>query len=113
MENSILTSTKKILGIPDEYRAFDQDVLTHINTALGVLNQLGVGPGESFFVEDENAVWTDFMVAGSYQNMVRTYVWLKVRMLFDPPATSFLQQNMTEQIREIEWRLQAREETQP
>lgn len=105
MEQSILTSTKKILGIDEEYMAFDLDILTHINAAFTILNGLGVGPEDGFFVEDSRAVWTDFMTQGPSLHLVRTYIFLKVRMLFDPPSTSFLQQNMTDQIREYEWRL--------
>jgi hypothetical protein len=104
MENSILISTKKILGLPVEYTAFDLDIITHINSVFAILAQLGVGPPTGFMIEDEFAEWTDFD-APNQLNAIRTYVFLKVRMLFDPPTTSFLIEAMTKQIQEYEWRL--------
>lgn len=113
MSDSILTSTKKILGIAEDYTAFDMDVLTHINTAFSTLNQLGIGPTDGFFVEDAGAVWSDFLGDDPRLNGVRTYVYLRVRVLFDPPSTSFHLNAVQEQIRELEWRLNTyREETQ-
>jgi hypothetical protein len=105
MEPSILISTKKILGLAEEYTAFDLDVLTHINAAFSVLNQLGVGPAEGFFIEDETVVWDDFDIPLNQHNLVKTYVFLKVRLLFDPPATSYLISAAERQIEEYEWRL--------
>ena len=105
MEPSILTSTKKVLGIAETYTVFDMDIITFINTAFSILNQLGVGPVDGFFIEDESAEWEDFDVPANQLNLVRTYVFLKVRMLFDPPATSFLISAMTDQLKEYEWRL--------
>lgn len=108
MEESILTSTKQILGLAADYTVFDQDVLTHINAAFFVLNQLGVGPVEGFMVDDATAVWDDFvLLVGSEpsKSLIKTYVFLKVRMLFDPPTTSFLIEAMNNQIKEYEWRL--------
>jgi len=106
VDESILNSTKKILGIDSSYTAFDQDVLTHINAAFSILNQLGVGPAEGFTVWDESAVWTDFYPAPPEQlNLVKTYVYLKVRVLFDPPGTSFLLTAAENQVKEYEWRL--------
>jgi hypothetical protein len=112
MEQSILISTKKILGIQADYEIFDLDVLTHINAAFSILNQLGVGPVEGFFVEDETAVWDDFIVPDVQKNLVKTYIFLKVRMLFDPPATSFLIEAANKQIQEYEWRLNVFRETE-
>lgn len=112
MEASILTSTKKILGIPDDYTVFDLDIITHINTAFSTLTQLGVGPAEGFMIEDDTAEWTDFIVDDLQYNSIKTYVYLKVRQLFDPPTTSYLITAFNEQIRELEWRLNVhREET--
>jgi hypothetical protein len=105
METSILTSTKKILGIPESYTAFDLDIITHINSVFSVLSQLGVGPSEGFMIEDETPVWNDFPVSTNQLNLVRTYVFLKTRLLFDPPTTSFLIEAMNNQVREYEWRL--------
>lgn len=105
MESSILNSTKKILGISEDYTAFDLDIITHINSVFSHLNQIGVGPAEGFMIEDEGYLWDDFNVPTNQLNLVKTYVFLKVRMLFDPPSTSFLIEAMNEQIREHEWRL--------
>lgn len=105
MEASILTSTKKILGIAESYTAFDLDVITHINAAFSTLSQLGVGPANGFMIEDEQAVWTDYTVTPNQLSLVRTYVFLKARSLFDPPTTSFLLEAVNKQINELEWRL--------
>jgi hypothetical protein len=105
MEESILTSTKKILGLAEDYVAFDLDVITHINAAFSILAQLGVGPQEGFSIEDDAVLWTDYNVPGDQLHLVKTYVYLKVRILFDPPATSYLIQAATDQIKEYEWRL--------
>jgi hypothetical protein len=106
MEESILTSTKKILGLEADYTPFDLDVMTHINAAFSLLNQLGVGPVEGFSIEDEEAVWDDFTgVPPNQLHLVKTYVYLKVRVLFDPPSTSFLLQAANDQVKEYEWRL--------
>ena len=105
MEQSILISTKKVLGIAADYTAFDLDILTHINTAFSTLTQLGIGPSVGFMVEDDEAVWTDFIGADLKLHSVKSYVFLKVRMLFDPPQTSYLIEAMEHQIAEIEWRL--------
>lgn len=105
MEESILKSTKKILGLDADYIAFDLDVITHINAAFSILDQLGVGPEGGFFIEDETALWSDYLLPPNQMNLVKTYIYLKVRVLFDPPATSFLISAANEQIKEYEWRL--------
>lgn len=113
MEDSILISTKKILGVAEEYTAFDLDIITHINTAFSTLTQLGVGPRTGFMIEDETAVWSDFIVNDLQNNSVKSYVFLKVRQLFDPPTTSYLIAAVDQQIKELEWRLNVhREETE-
>lgn len=105
MADSILDSTKKILGLDAGYTPFDLDVVTHINAAFSILDQLGVGPVGGFYIEDNGPTWDDFVCPPNQLNLVRTYVFLKVRMLFDPPATSFLIEASNNQIREYEWRL--------
>jgi hypothetical protein len=105
MEESILKSTKKILGLDETYVVFDLDVITHINAAFSILNQLGVGQVEGFFIEDDTAVWSDFIVPENQLRLVRTYVYLKVRSIFDPPATSYLIEAVNNQVKEYEWRL--------
>lgn len=119
MESSILISTKKILGISEDYTAYDLDIITHINTAFSILAQLGIGPSEGFMIEDDSAMWGDFItnVAGIDDmqfNAIRSYIFLRVRQLFDPPTTSYLIESFDRQIRELEWRLNVhREESVP
>lgn len=108
---SILNSVKKILGIDAEYTAFDIDILTHINSAFATLNQLGIGPDNGFIIVDENSVWADFYGNDPRYNLIRTYVYLKVRMYFDPPQTSYLVEALNKQITELEWRINAYRET--
>jgi hypothetical protein len=105
MEMSILNSTKKILGIAEDYTVFDLDIITHINSAFSTLTQLGVGPAEGFMIEDATAVWSDFIGDDVQYNSVKSYVFLRVRLLFDPPATSYLIAAYEKQIQELEWRL--------
>lgn len=105
MEDSILKSVKKILGIAADYTAFDLDILTHINSTFGVLTQLGIGPVDGFMIEDDAATWDSYGVPQNQLNLIRTYVYLKARLLFDPPATSYLITLAEEQIKEYEWRI--------
>lgn len=105
MEESILNSTKKILGLDAVYTPFDLDIITHINATFSLLNQLGVGPEDGFFIEDDSALWADFDVPANQLHLVKTYVYLKVRILFDPPATSYLITAANDQVKEYEWRL--------
>lgn len=105
MPESILDSTKKALGIDSEYTAFDPDITMYINGVFSTLLQLGVGPEEGFEIADKEATWDDFIGDNKAINSVKTYVYLKVRMLFDPPATSFALDSMSKMAAEIEWRL--------
>jgi hypothetical protein len=105
MEASILKSTKKILGLDEMYVAFDLDIITHINATFAVLHQLGIGPEVGFSIEDETDVWSDFEVPLVQVNLVKTYLYLKVRALFDPPTMSFLIESTNKQLEEYEWRL--------
>lgn len=102
---SILQSTKKVLGLDASYTAFDEDVIMHINTAFTTLHELGVGPPDGFMIEDETAEWQDFLGHNKALNSVKTYIYLRVRVLFDPPATSFALDAMQKQIEQLEWRL--------
>ena len=114
MEQSILNSTKKILGLAEDYTVFDLDIITHINTAFSTLAQLGVGPAVGYMVNDANDMWEDFIIDEDPQyNAVKSYIFLKVRQLFDPPQTSYLISAVDTQIKELEWRLNThREETE-
>lgn len=105
MEQSILTSTKKILGLTEDYTAFDLDILTHINAAFAVVNQLGVGPVAGFTIQDDTVEWEALAIPEPQLSVVKAYVYLKTRMLFDPPATSFHIDAANEQLRQFEWRL--------
>lgn len=105
MSDSILTSTKKILGISVDYTVFDLDIITHINSVFSTLEQLGIGPEGGFAIEDDSAVWTDFLGDDLRLSAVRTYVYLRVRLMFDPPTTSYLIESMRNQVQELEWRL--------
>lgn len=110
MEQSILKSTKKILGIADNYTVFDLDIITHINSAFSTLTQLGVGPAEGFMIEGADEEWEDFVAEDFQYNSVKSYVFLKVRQLFDPPQTSYLISAVESQIKELEWRLNVHRE---
>ena len=113
MSNSILTSTKKILGIDDDYTAFDLDIITHINSAFVTLTQLGIGPTNGFMIEDATTTWDAFLGSDIRLNSVKSYVYMRVRLLFDPPTTSYLITALNEQLKELEWRLNVgREETE-
>lgn len=105
VEQSILKSTKKILGLDDAYDAFDLDVITHINSSFFTLNQLGIGPTGGFSIEDETAEWVDYTDGELNLNAVKTYIFLKVRSYFDPPGTPHHMAAMKEQITELEYRL--------
>lgn len=105
METSILNSTKKILGIADNYTVFDHDIITFINSVFSTLDQLGVGPVGGFSIDGFEDDWSSYDVPANQLQMVKTLVFLKVRMAFDPPTTSFLIEAMNKQIAEQEWRL--------
>lgn len=107
MSESILTSTKKILGIGEDYDVFDMDIIMHINGVMSTLHQLGLGPEEGFMIQDSSEEWGDLLEDDMRLNSIKTYVYLKVRLLFDPPSTSFVLTAMNEQIKELEWRLNA------
>lgn len=104
--DSILTSIKKMLGIAEEYTHFDTDLIMHINSVLSILNQIGVGPSEGFSIEDEMAVWADFISADLKMELVKSYIFLKVRLLFDPPLSSAVIESINRMISELEWRIQ-------
>lgn len=102
---SILTSIKKFLGIAEEYKHFDADLIIHINSVFSILTQLGVGPSEGFSIENEVTVWADFIPEKSKIELVKSYIYLKVKLLFDPPLSSSVMDAINRQISEFEWRL--------
>jgi type II secretory pathway component HofQ len=105
VSDSILTTIKKTLGMDESYEAFDTDVLLHINSVLSTLNQIGVGPENGFQIEDASATWDEFLGSDPSLNNVKGYMALKVRMLFDPPSTSFVIAAVEANIKEYETRI--------
>lgn len=105
MESSILLSVKKILGLTPDYTAFDEDIVTHINATFSVLSQVGVGPVGGFMIEGPDELWEEYPIPTEWLNLVKTYVYLNVRLLFDPPTTSYLLESAKQQLKEYEWRL--------
>lgn len=105
MEDSILKSIKKTVGIDASYDVFDLDIIMWINNAFATLTDLGIGPGDGFSIDDDSAKWADFIGTDKRLNSVQSYVYLRVRKLFDPPTTGYLVDAMDKQIAETEWRL--------
>lgn len=109
MENSILKSTKKMLGLAEDYTAFDHDVVVHINSVFADLEQMGIGPTGGYEIDDQGTEeWSAFVTTGvpwSQLKSVRSYVFLRVKHLFDPPTVGYLKDAAEEQIRKAEWRL--------
>lgn len=104
--DSILTSIKKTLGIVEEYTHFDEDLVMHINSVLSILNQIGVGPSEGFSIKDERDTWTDFIPGSQKLEFVKSYVYMKVKLLFDPPVSSAVIESTNRMLSELEWRIQ-------
>lgn len=110
---SILTSIKKMLGLTEEYEHFDVDIVMHINTTFRVLHQLGVGPSKVFRITNSDAIWNDFIAEDCEGfDEVKTYVYQRVKLLFDPPLSSAHLTALKEGIAEFEWRLQVESEFQ-
>lgn len=111
--DSILTSIKKLLGITEDFEHFDIDVIMHINSAFSTLAQLGVGPVSGFTIFNKETKWEDFAAVSNISNIenVKRYVYLKTRLIFDPPANGVITDSIKEDIRELEWRLNVQYET--
>lgn len=105
MTDSILNTTKKLLGIAEENTEFDLDIILHINSVFTILTQLGVGPSKGFSILDSSALWSDFIPEGEMMEAVKSYMACKVRMLFDPPTSSTTMQALQNMCNELEWRL--------
>ena len=103
--DSILTSIKKLLGITEDYEHFDQDIIMHINSVFMILTQMGIGPADGFRIEDDSAIWSDFTSDLKVLESVKSYIYLKVRLLFDPPTSSSVLDSTNRLISELEWRL--------
>lgn len=102
---SILTSIKKVLGIYEEDTSFDIDIIIHINTVIMILRQMGIGPSEGFSITSSYDTWDNYLSDISLIESVKTYIALKVRLIFDPPASSAIIEAMNRTISELEWRL--------
>lgn len=102
---SILTSIKKLLGITEDETHFDQDIIMHINSVFSILTQMGVGPVDGFVIRDSNSVWNDFIKDDTRLELIKSYVHMKVRLMFDPPASSTILQSINLLISELEWRI--------
>lgn len=111
VDDSILTTTKKMLGLSDDYTPFDTDIILHINSVFSTLTQLGIGPTAGFAIEDKSATWDEFLGVNLRLNLVKSYMYLRVKLLFDPPATSYALGAMKEQIQESEWRMNVERES--
>lgn len=103
--DSILTSIKKLLGIAEGYEHFDADLIMHINSVLTILTQIGVGPSEGFYITDKSNTWNEFIPEEYNLELIKSYVYLKVRLLFDPPQSSSVMDATNRMIEELEWRI--------
>ena len=109
--DSILTSIKKMLGIEESYTHFDPELIMFINSVFGILFQLGVGPKDApFSISDSSAEWSEF-IQGDHIETVKSYMFAKVKLLFDPPTTSFVLSSYQDLIKEFEWRCNVDAET--
>ena len=108
---SILTSIKKLIGYDEEYTHFDQDIIVLINTAFATLRQLGIGPENGFVIKDSSATWSEYLGDTLLLETVKTYIHLKVKLVFDPPSSSFVLESIKEVIKECECRLNITAET--
>lgn len=105
MEDSILLSVKKQLGIADEDNGFDDVIIIHINTVFGILTQLGAGPKEGYAISDYSAKWADYLQDKALLEMVKSYMYLKVRMIFDTPTSGSMNSAHEALISELESRI--------
>lgn len=104
-DESILDSIKKLLNVDVSDTAFDIDIKMHINTTLSILTHLGVGPDIGFSIQDNKATWKDFIPQTINLEMIKTFVYLKVKLVFDPPLNSAVIAIMKENAKELEWRI--------
>ena len=111
MDKSILTSIKKLLGIAESCTDFDADIIMHINTVFLILNQLGVGTDKVFSIEDNKTLWSEFLKDDADLEAVKTYIHLKVRLIFDPPLSAAVKEAIQANVNELEWRLNVHAET--
>lgn len=108
--NSILNDIKKLLGIAPDYTNFDTDIIININSVFMILNQLGVGPKEGFKITGADETWDNYITDKDDLEAVKTYIWLKVKIVFDPPLNSTVMEAHKQMISEYEWRLNIQSE---
>ena len=111
--DSILTSIKRLLSIEEGYEHFDQELIIHINSVFMVLNQLGIGDKSGFSITGKDETWVNLLQKRKDLDAIKTYVYLKVRLVFDPPQNSFLVESINKQCTELEWRLNVEVEGGP
>ena len=102
--DSILENVKGMIGLIED-TSFDRDIVLHINSVLMILNQMGVGPQDNFIIKGSDETWSDFIPETQDIEAVKTYLYLKVKMVFDPPISSIVKDAMSQAISELEWRL--------
>lgn len=107
---SILETIKKMVGIFKDDNEFDTDIIININSCFSTLNQLGVGPKEGFVIKDNSAKWSDYIIDTKKMEFVKSYIYIKVRLVFDPPTSSFVLDALQRQATELEWRLKVQAE---
>lgn len=110
-ENSILDDIKKLVNISKEDTSFDTDIIIHINSSFMVLNQLGVGPEAGFRISDSSTKWIDYLNIEDDLEAVKTYIYQKVKLVFDPPLSTTVMDALKESIKEAEWRLNVKAES--
>lgn len=108
--DSILISVKKAMGIPPEHTHFDPDLIMHINSVFMILNQLGLGPDSGYSITGDTEVWSDYISDSEILNGVKTYMYAKVRYIFDPPTSSVAAEALKKMIDELEWRINIQKE---
>lgn len=105
MEESILKTIKQLIGCPDDFEQFDLDLIVHINSAFSTLTHLGVGPKEGYRITGADNAWSEFEDNAQKLSLIKDYVYIKTRLLFDPPTSGSLMDSLKEQLKEMEWRL--------
>lgn len=110
ISNSILETIKKLIGIDKDYGVFDLDLITAINSSFMILNQLGVGPARPFSIRNSSATWSDFFQDDETFELAKTYIYLRTKLLFDPPTSGVLHEAVERQISEFEWRMKVQAE---
>ena len=105
MEESILKTIKQLIGCPDDFEQFDLDLIVHINSAFATHTHLGVGPKEGYRITGADNAWSEFEDDAQKLSLIKDYVYIKTRLLFDPPTSGSLMDSLKEQLKEMEWRL--------